>query len=313
MLLALGVLLCACRSVGSVPAPVPGRYEFHRLCMGVDGRVVVYAQDERRATEGARRAYARLAELEQVFSDFRPGSEVMRLCDRAGQGPVAVSRDLFEVLRAAGRVHEATGGAFDPTVGALSRLWRESRAEGRLPDGRAIEAARETTGWRHVALDPDQRTVAIGQRGLRMDLGGIAKGYSAMEAVRALRAMGLARAMVSLAGDVAVGDAPPGAPGWLVRVDLGVPDVPEYDMVVQNCSVSTSGDRFQFVEVDGVRYSHILDPRTGVGLTHRVAVSVVAADGALADGAATGLCVAGERGRRGVERLGVQVTIWEQK
>jgi thiamine biosynthesis lipoprotein len=276
--------------------------------------------------------YARLEELEQTFSDYRPRSEVMRLCDRAGRGPVPVSPELFDVLRVADCVHNATSGGFDPTVGALSALWRESRSRGVLPSAEAIAAARERCGWQHVKLDAARRTVEVTRPGVRIDLGGIAKGYSAMEAVKTLRGLGMPRAMVALAGDVAVGDAPPGERGWRVRVEVGKEGVVEEVGEEENpppapptgrgesrappapglwegtiACISTSGDRYQFVDVDGVRYSHILDPATGVGLTRRVAVCVVARDGALADAAATALSVRGRSAVAEVERLGVRV------
>lgn len=298
-------VLCGCGSVGREKDQ---RFEFRRLVMGVEARVVVYAESEPTAMAGARAAYARLAELEQVFSDYRPGSEVMQLCDRAGKGSIPVSDDLFRVLAAADRVHTLTNGAFDPTVGPLTKLWREARAQNppTLPDATAIDAARAQVGWQHVRLDAKARTVAITTPGVRIDLGGIAKGFSAAEAVRTLRELGLARAMVTLSGDIAVGDPPPGEAGWTIEIDPGVEGVTPFVQTVRNASVSTSGDRTQFVDVGGVRYSHILDPRTGLGATHRTAACVIARDGALADGLATALCVLG----RPVELPGVRVWVW---
>ncbi len=279
--------------------------------MGVEARVVVYAEDEPTATAGARAAYGRLAELEQVFSDYRPGSEVMQLCDRAGQGPVPVSDDLFAVLAAADRVHALTNGAFDPTVGPLTKLWREARAKNppALPDAAAIDAARAHVGWEHVVRDAEAGMVTITTPGVRIDLGGIAKGYSAAEAVQILRELSLPRAMVTLSGDIAVGEAPPGEAGWTIEIDPGMEGVTPFKETVRNTSVSTSGDQTQFVDVGGVRYSHILDPRTGLGVTHRTAACVIARDGALADGLATALCVLA----KSVRVPDVRVWVWTQE
>lgn len=306
--MAVLAVLCGCGSVGRDNAQ---RFEFRRLVMGVEAQVVVYAKDEPTATAGARAAYARLAELEQVFSDYRPGSEVMQLCDRAGQGPIPVSDDLFAVLAAADRVHALTNGALDPTVGPLTKLWREARAKNppTLPDAAAIDAARSSVGWEHVVLDASARTVAITTPGVRIDLGGIAKGYSAAEAVRTLGQVGLHRAMVTLSGDIAVGEAPPGEAGWTIEIDPGVDGVTPFTQTVRHTSVSTSGDRTQFVDVGGVRYSHILDPRTGLGVTHRTAACVIARDGALADGLATALCVLPQS----VRVADVRVWAWTQE
>lgn len=309
LLLGLSVPLAACSSVGTQSHQ--HRFEFQRLCMGVQARVVIYAYADSHATRAAQAAFARLAELDQTMSDYRPTSELMRLCDRAGQGPVRVSDDLFHVLSTAGRVHDASNGVFDPSVGELTRLWRASRAHGRLPDSQALAEAREHTGWKHVRLDPPRQSIEV-LSPVRLDLGGIAKGYASMEAVRTLRALGCPRSMVSLAGDIAAGDPPPGEGGWRVNVEPGIAGVAPATVMLRNQSVSTSGDQYQFLEVDGVRYSHILDPRTGVGITRQVAACVIADDGAVADASATALCVAPGFAPAFAQQFGIRAHVWQE-
>ncbi len=256
--------------------------------MGVQARVVVYAAHAAEAEAASAAAFARLDELEQVMSDYRPASELMGLCDRAGEGPVPISDDLHTVLERALDVAEKTRGAFDPTIGPLTALWREARRAHTLPDPSVLADARARVGWSRVRLDRHARTADLTTPGMKMDLGGIGKGYAAHEAVKTLRARGIDRCLVAIAGDIAMGDAPPHKPGW----DIGVGD---HDGLapLHNTCVSTSGDAEQFVDIRGTRYSHILDPATGLGLTRPVRATVINPDGATADAMATALCVLG--------------------
>lgn len=256
--------------------------------MGVQARVVLYARDDAAAEEAAAAAFARLDELEQVMSDYRPASELMALCREADGTPRPVSLDLYTVVRKARQVAESTGGAFDPTVGHLSAWWREARRSGSLPPPEALQAALARSGWRRIDVS-HVGAVAL-QPETALDLGGIGKGFAASEAVGVLRRAGAGRCLVALAGDIALGDAPPGAAGW--RIEIGGTGGGAGVTLSRTC-ISTSGDIEQHVEIDGVRYSHIVDPATGLGLTRRVQATVVHPDGATADALSTALCVAG--------------------
>lgn len=268
------------------------RREFRELHMGVAVRVVVYAADAERARAAARAAFDRIAALEDIMSDYRPESEVRRLERRPGSW-VRVSEELFHVLARATEIAEATDGAFDVTVGPLVGLWREARRSARLPAIAALDSARALVGWRRVGLDSAGRRVRLATPGMRLDLGGIAKGYIVQQAVATLRARGCARALVEAGGDIAVGEAPPGARGWRVEVPTGDSVVRRRASALTNAVIATSGASAQFVEVNGRRYSHVVDPRTGVGLTNGLHATVIAADGAVADALATALTVLG--------------------
>ncbi|MBM3853126.1 MAG: FAD:protein FMN transferase, partial [Verrucomicrobia bacterium] len=136
------------------------------------------------------------------------------------------------------------------------------------------------------------RTVTLHAAGMQLDLGGIAKGYAADEALAVLARLSLPHAMVAAGGDLALGDAPPGAPGWKVELaPFGRPSSDALTVVVANAGVSTSGDVEQFVEIAGIRYSHVVDPRTALGLTVPIAVTVIAPHAAIADGLATACSV----------------------
>ena len=276
------------------------RFDYAQPRMGVAFHISLYSPDEAVANNAARAAYARVKQLNQLLSDYEPDSELMQLCRRSGPGkPVAVSPELFCVLRRAIALSQASDGAFDVTVGPLVLLWREARRTRKLPDPAELTAARESVGWKHVRLNAEQRTVELRKPGMRLDLGGIAKGYAADEALRVLQEHGVTQALIAAAGDIVAGDPPPGRDHW--RIGIAPVDSPDGEpsryLQLANAAVSTSGDAFQYVEIDGVRYSHIVDPRTGVGLTTRSSVTVVAEDGITADSLASAVSVLGpERG-----------------
>ncbi|MCH7960826.1 MAG: FAD:protein FMN transferase [Planctomycetes bacterium] len=281
------------------------RYEFTRQAMGGRAEIVLYARTRDEAVAAAGDAFERIQHLDSVLSDYRAQSELMRVCERAGTGPVRASDDLIAVLRVAETISRASDGAFDVTVGPIVRLWRRSGRDGRLPDRDELAAAMSRVGWQKVQIDPSARTVSLAVAGMRLDLGGIGKGFAADEALAELKRHGLSRSLVNLGGDIAVGDPPPGETGWRIVPAWFVDDPPGQPLLIANAGVAGSGDAERFVEVDGVRYSHIVDPRTGIGLTHRTAVVVIASDGTTADALASAASVLGpERGAELVERLG---------
>lgn len=262
--------------------------------MGSRARVVLFAPDEESAAAAAAAAFDEMDRLNAVLSDYDPDSEAMRLCRTHGRW-VAASPDLLRVLAASRQVWQDSEGAFDPTVGPLSLLWRDARREGRIPDPASIEDALERVGMPHVRLDPRRGRVRLERPGMRLDFGGIGKGYAADRALETLRALGHASSLVDLGGDIAVGAHPPGdhAP-WTIQVETPAGPIPL--MPTAGVGVATSGARFQFVEWEGARYSHIIDPRTGLGVTDPVQITVVAESAALADALASAASVLGREG-----------------
>lgn len=269
-------------------------YEYSEVQMGVRARIVLHTATEAEAIDAARAAFARIARLDAIMSDYRVDSELMQLCDRAGQGPVPVSEDLFAVLSFARELHDRSAGMFDVTAGPVVKLWREMRRSGELAAPEIIDAARALVGSQWMILDPSARTVNLIKPGMKLDLGGIAKGYACDGAAAVLREHGVTQFLVAMAGDIVVGEAPPGHDDWEVAVEGGVgASSPQGAPVLHlvNQAVSTSGDAQQFVEINGVRYSHIVDPRTGLGSPRRIAATVVAPRGMLSDSIGTTLCL----------------------
>jgi len=267
------------------------RFQYAQIKMGVQARLVVYAPDEPTAQRACTAAYQRVAALEDSMSDYRRDSELLRLCDRAGQGPVHVSNELFFVLQKAQELAEKSDGAFDVTVGPLVQLWRKARKTGQLPSDPELSAARALVGWRLMTLDPAAKTVALAKPGMRLDLGGIAKGYAGDEAIRVLRKNGIHSALFEAGGDIVVSDPPPGAKGWGIEVENPAKGPPILHLA--NCAISTSGDTVQFVQIGPTHYSHVIDPRTGIALTNRYAATIIAARGIDADALSTAACVMG--------------------
>ncbi len=269
--------------------------------MGGECRIVLYAPDRETARDAAIAAFDRVESVEQALSDWRADSEVRQveraLTERPGE-PVEISATLGEAIDRSIVVAEASDGAFDPTVAPLVELWRATQRSGVLPADSVVEAARTKVGWSRIQRSPGSadasRPTLAAPAGTRFDFGGIGKGYGADEALEVLRARGMSAALVELGGDFAVGAAPPGKAGWTLAIATGLGDE-RIVLTLESCGVATSGDLERFVEVGGVRYSHLLDPATGLGLTTPIAVTVVAPDAALADGLASAISVAATR------------------
>lgn len=282
--------------------PLQG-YRRSELHMGVEFEVVVYAPGQAAAERALDAAFARIAELDRILSDYDPASELSQLSlsssppqRRPGMPPqpMAVGRDLWEVLSFAQQMSAATEGTFDVTIGPLTRLWRRARRHRELPDAAELVEARAAVGYQAVQLDPASRQVTLHKPQMRLDLGGIAKGYAADEALRAAAACGVTRALARASGDIATADPPPGDTGWLVGVAPLDPDEPPQRMLLlTHRAVSTSGDARQHLVVGGRRYSHILDPRTGEPIHGRSSVTVISPLGILADSLATACSVVG--------------------
>lgn len=266
--------------------PAWQRYEFVSPHMGTLWRLVVHSRSREDARQARLAAWETVAAVDEALSDYREESELSRL-NRSGRleepGPL-----LRAALSASLGVAELTGGAFDPTVGPLVALWRESRRSGRLPEASAVEEARGAVGWRRVRVDGGRVELPPGGR---LDFGGIAKGQAQDLVLEKLRAMGVTRALIDAGGGVAVGDSPPEDPHWVAAVGSLSGDEVVEQVGLRSAALATSGDLHQFVEIGGRRYSHIVDSRTGLGLTRRVQASVVAPEAITADALATAFTV----------------------
>lgn len=277
------------------------RFSYAELHMGGEFRITLYAGSQEQAESAVRAAFDRVAQLEQVFSDYRPASEARRLPASAAFGPVRVSADMLRGLRQGRRIGEASGGAFDLTASPVVGLWREARRSGRIPRWVDLRAARFLTGLDCWGIDA-HGLVTTDSPNVRLDFGGLAKGDACDQALAVLRRHGIRSALVQAGGDIAASEPPPGLRGWTVAAEA----VPGGRLELRNQAVSTSGDAEQFAVIGGRRWSHIVDPRTGFALTNGIQATVLARRGLDSDPLATALCVLGpEDGARLARRLGV--------
>lgn len=270
-------------------------------------RISVHAENRAQAEKAADAAFNRIAALNAVFSDYEPNSELMQLCNTGPDKPFKASDDLFSIFARAEEFSRLTEGAFDITCGNLSHLWRRTKRTHKLPPTDRLQQALAATDWRAIRLDDKARTITLLKPGMLLDVGGIAKGYAADAGLKVLREHGLTRALVMAGGDIAIGDPPPGEDAWEIKLRQFASEKPEEDMItvrLHHCGVSTSGDLYQFTEIEGRRYSHIISPFTGMGLTERIACSVIAPDCTTSDALATAMCVLGkERGEKAAAKV----------
>ena len=285
LLVLLIAFLTGC-TTSSTPATSLRRFESSEPQMGVPFRIVLYATNQSHANAAAEATFARIRRLNEILSDYEYDSELSTLSRSSGFGTnVAVGPELWFVLGRAQELSRRTDGAFDITVGPVVSLWRKARREKRLPDPARLAEAMQSVGWTNLVLDARTHSARLLRASMRLDLGGIAKGYAADEALKVLKRHGITRALVAADGDITTADAPPGKRGWRIEVPaLDVTNAPTArHLLLRHAAVSTSGDLFQHVEIDGVRYSHIVDPKTGLGLTDHSLVTIVARDGITSD------------------------------
>jgi len=280
----------ALAAVALVAPALAGRFEFTEIHMAVPVRIVLHAEHEAQARSAARQAFDRVKAWDDALTDWREGSDAMRLPSGAGESAVVGGR-LATALDAADRFSKVTSGALDPAIGSVTRLWREARRSGDRPPSAALASARAASGRAAWDWNAAERRFTALRAGVRMDFGAIGQGLAADDALDALRSAGCPSALVDVSGDIALGAPPPGEPGWRVLVEPEFEAQPADTLLLHDCGVSTSGDRAQRALVDARVTSHILDPATGEPLPAPRQSTVVARDATTADALATALCV----------------------
>jgi thiamine biosynthesis lipoprotein len=262
----------------------------HRRAMACRFEVTLSDEDARHVP-AARAALDEVDRIEDVLTVFRDTSEVAEVNRSAAAGPVGVSPMLFALLERCRSVHAATGGAFDPTSTPLSRAWGFLAREGRLPSAEEIAAARAGVGFDKVEIDADRRTVRFLAPGVGLNFGAIGKGYALDLVAAGLRAAGVPKALLSAGGSSVLAFGK----GHGFAVDVRSPrrtDVLAH-LTMREGGLGTSGAGEQFFEVEGRRYGHVIDPRTGWPAEGVLSASVVAPSAAEADALSTAFLVAG--------------------
>ncbi|MFO1501038.1 MAG: FAD:protein FMN transferase [Verrucomicrobiota bacterium] len=285
-ILLLLALLWPARAAGET-ADALARFEFSEPQMGVPFRIVFYARDAQVAKIAAEAAFKRVADLNAIMSDYETDSELNELSRTSGRGKaVHVSDDLWAVLERAQGFAAESDGAFDVTVGPVVSHWRKARRTHQMPAADSLSEALKAVGYTKMRLSAADHTVELTAPRMKLDLGGIAKGYALDEELKVLAQHGITRVLATGAGDMAIGDPPPGKTGW--RIEIAPLDItnapPKVFVSLARVGLATSGDVFQRLEIEGKRYSHIVDPHTGIGLTDHSLVTVIAPDCTTAEG-----------------------------
>jgi thiamine biosynthesis lipoprotein len=267
------------------------RSEFRQLHMATLFRIVLYGPPDANVQDPVRLAFKRIEELERILSSYREDSEVRAVSRRAFQSPQIVSLDLFAVLESSLELSRLTGGAFDITVRPFVELWQKASTANRLPDPKLLSWAANRVGYSNLLLNARTRSVRFQIPSIQVDFGGVGKGYAADEALVVLQNHGIEHALVYAGGDIRLGAPPPGRKGW--QIELGQDSGDGQELLLSDCAIAGSGDAYQFTEIEGVRYSHIIDPRTGLGVVGQRGTTVIAPKASVADALATALTVLG--------------------
>jgi FAD:protein FMN transferase len=259
--------------------------------MGSPLNITLYADDSIKAHKIATEAYKIADSLNLIYSDYLENSELNLLSKNSGTNEfIKVSPAFWDILKLSIKASQKSKGAFDITVGSIVKLWRKARKEKILSEKNILDNALQSVGYQYIIIDSITHSVKLLQPNTQLDLGGIAKGSVAQVIVDFCKKEGIQKVLVDAGGDLAMAsqeDKP-----W--KIGITIPNseelIPQY-LILQNQAVATSGNMYQFVEINGKRYSHIVNPHTGLGITHQRNVTVIAPDGATADWLATACSV----------------------
>lgn len=260
---------------------------FHRSepIMGTTFNLTFYATSQEHATRAGNLAIKRIKELNDVFSDYQPDSEVSKLSKSTGKR-TTVSNDLWYLIKLSKKISRQSNGAFDITIGPLTKLWRRAIRQQQFPDSQKITEARILVNYRWIKLYHSKQQVKLKKREMKLDFGAIAKGYAIDQAYEVLKNQGITRALVDGGGDLFVGDAPPGSLNWDIK------DHQDKTLLISaQTGVASSGDSYKNLQWNGVRYSHIVDPHSGVGLQNTNVITVIAPNATIADALSSTLSV----------------------
>jgi thiamine biosynthesis lipoprotein len=280
--------------------------------MGTLANAVAIADDADTSVQCVKAVFDQLRGIDDLMSDFIQDSEISKVNQNAATAPVKVSDATFEVLKRALDFSKATEGAFDITVGPLVDLWRSAAEANSTPSEEQISQAREKVGYEKLILDPNEMTVQFAIEGMRLDLGGIAKGYAIDKAIEAMQKLGALGGMVDLGGDIRCFGIPPKKRDtWLIGLDdprhpqdILTAAEPLLVIKLNDTAIATSGDYQRFAWIQGRKYSHIYDRKTGYSSKDLSSVTIIANNATDADALATAVSVMGpEKGLELIENI----------
>jgi len=252
----------------------------------------LYCNDKEVCDKAILEAYSEVKRLDDIFSNYKNNSVLSRVNSFAGDGRISVSQEFIELTSRAIFFSGLTDGAFDITVGKAIEIWSVGEQKNLMPNRDEIQKAQDCIGFGKIKLYPMEKQIELESPCLSLDFGGIGKGYALDRAVRILRSYGIKRGIVNFGGNIYAMQPPPGEDGW----DVGIRHPRDEDEVltllkVEDVAVSTSGDYERYFEVNGRRFSHIIDPRDGLPVESVPSVTVIAKDATDADALSTAFSV----------------------
>jgi thiamine biosynthesis lipoprotein len=257
--------------------------------MGSAFNLIIVSADSNKANHLARKSYELVDSLNHIFSNYDSSSELSKINASAGLLPYKMSTAMLDLVQKSQYAYIQSKGAYDISIGPLSSLWRKARKAKLFPEASTVLATKKLVGFAQIKINKRLGTIFLPNANMQLDFGGIAKGYIAQWVINFLKANGIQQALVDAGGDIVMSGPPLNQQGWLIGVNL--PETTDQllnkKLQLSNCSVATSGDVFQFIEYKGVKYSHIINPLTGYGVTNLRNVTIVAKTGATADWLAT--------------------------
>lgn len=283
-----------------------------RLVMGTFAHIIAVAIDSGTAEDCVETAFAQIQKVDELMSDYNSDSQICQVNRDGSKRAVKVSESTYEVLQKAVRFSKLSSGVFDVTVGPLVDLWRSAGEANSLPSDEDIARAHSKVGYEKLILDPNDISVRFAVEGMRIDLGGIAKGYAVDKAVEAMKKIGAIGGMIEIGGDVRCFGAPPrGRNNWLIGLqDAGAtklnPETGKLLLVLElaDAAVATSGDYRRFTVIGGKTYSHIIDAKTGRSKDELTSVTIISRSATDADALATAVSVMGaEKGLALIETI----------
>jgi len=265
------------------------KFSYSEMKMGSAFNLIIVSNDSNKANDLARKSYALVDSLSHIFSNYDSSSELSKINASAGLLPYKMSTAMLDLVQKSQYAYIQSKGAYDISIGPLSSLWRNARKAKLFPEASTVLATKKLVGLNQVKINKRLGTIFLPNANMQLDFGGIAKGYIAQWVINFLKANGIQQALVDAGGDIVMSGPPLNQQGWLIGVNL--PETTDQllnkKLQLSNCSVATSGDVFQFIEYKGVKYSHIINPLTGYGVTNLRNVTIVAKTGATADWLAT--------------------------
>ena len=272
-----------------ISAAQENRYAYTMQKMGSPFNLVLYAATKQLADSAAYQSFRLVDSINLRCSDYDSSAELYKLQFATVGKPIKISPILMELLCMSRQAYTDSYGSFDITVGPLSRLWRSARTSQVFPTATAINEARKYVGFEKIEIDSSAQTITFLQPKMQLDMGGIAKGYAADKVLALLQSFGITNALVDAGGDMITAGTPIQKKGW--RVGVNIPGQQEAlwkrKLILSNKAVATSGDAFQYMLHEGKKYAHIIDARTGYGVTFQRNVTVVSPSATTADWLAT--------------------------